>query len=154
MHERRCLEIPTRRELRVRPKRPDHLVSFGTPDPAPAGRVVARRRPGSELRAVNQSAPIPAPIMKRIMTMKTRYAIAAFAALALVAAAPLFAAAASAEETMKSETPAQEHMKGDAMKGDHMKGDAMKGDHMKGDAMKGDHMKGDAMKGATDETQK
>jgi pentapeptide MXKDX repeat protein len=75
------------------------------------------------------------------MTMKTRYAITTFAALAFVAAGPLFLAAASAEDTMKSETPTQDHMKGDAMKGD-----AMKGDHMKGDAMKGDAMKGDAMK--------
>src|ERR1700730_12554607 len=85
------------------------------------------------------------------MTMKTKYVIATFAALALVAAGSLFAVGASAEDNMKPETTKPEsmkpdHMKGDAMKGDAMKGDAMKGDAMKGDAMKGDAMKGDAMK--------
>ena len=88
------------------------------------------------------------------MTMKMKYAITTFAALAFVAAGPLFLAAASAEDTMKSETPTQDHMKGDAMKGDAMKGDQMKGEAMKGNAMKADHMKGDHMKGgATDETE-
>jgi pentapeptide MXKDX repeat protein len=71
--------------------------------------------------------------------MKMKYAMTTFAALAFVVAGSMYVGAASAEDTMKSETPAQDHMKGDAMKGD---------------AMKGDHMKGDAMKGATDETQK
>ena len=64
--------------------------------------------------------------------MKTRYAITTFAALAFVAAGPLFLAAASAEDTMKSETPVQDHMKGDAMKGD-----AMKSGHTGDDAMGG-----------------
>jgi pentapeptide MXKDX repeat protein len=64
------------------------------------------------------------------MTMKAKYAITTFATLALVAAAPLFAAAASAEDTMKPEAPTQDHMKGEAMKGD-----AMNGDHMGSDAM-------------------
>jgi pentapeptide MXKDX repeat protein len=81
------------------------------------------------------------------MTMKTRYAITTFAALAFVAAGPLFLAAASAEDTMKSETPTQDHMKGDAMKGDAMKGDHMKGDAMKGDAMKSGHTGDDTMGG-------
>jgi pentapeptide MXKDX repeat protein len=71
------------------------------------------------------------------MTMKTRYAITTFAALAFVAAGPLFLAAASAEDTMKSETPTQDHMKGDAMKGDAMKGDAMKSGHTGDDTMGG-----------------
>jgi pentapeptide MXKDX repeat protein len=71
------------------------------------------------------------------MTMKMKYAITTFAALAFVVAGPLFLAAASAEDTMKSETPAQDRMKGDAMKGEHMKGEAMKGDAMKGDDAKG-----------------
>ena len=54
--------------------------------------------------------------------MKMKYAITTFAALAFVVAGPLLLAAASAEDTMKSETPAQDHMKGDAMKGDAHEG--------------------------------
>ena len=70
--------------------------------------------------------------------MKMKYAMTTFAALTFVVAGSMYAGTASAEDTMKSETPAQDHMKGDAMKGDHMKGDAMKGDHMKvDDAMGG-----------------
>ena len=72
--------------------------------------------------------------------MNTKYLITRFAALAFVAVGSMNAGIASADETMKSETPTQDHMKGDAMKGDHMKGDPMNGDHMKG--------------GATDETPK
>jgi pentapeptide MXKDX repeat protein len=76
------------------------------------------------------------------MTMKMKYAITTFAALAFVAAGPLFLAAASADDTMKPETT-----KPESMKADHMKGDAMKGDAMKGDAMKSGHAGDDAMGG-------
>jgi len=41
--------------------------------------------------------------------VKRTNAITSFAALALVAAAPLFAAAAAAEDTMKPEAPTQDH---------------------------------------------
>jgi hypothetical protein len=46
------------------------------------------------------------------MTMKAKYAVTTFAALALVAAAPLIAAAASAKDTMKPEAPTQTIEKG------------------------------------------
>ena len=49
--------------------------------------------------------------------------ITSFAALAFVVAGAMYAGGASAEDTIKSETPTQDHMKGDAMKGDAMKGD-------------------------------
>ena len=74
--------------------------------------------------------------------MKMKYAITTFAALAFVLAGSMYAGTASAEDTMKSETPAQDHMKGDAMKGDHMKGEAMKGD-----ALKSGHTGDDTMGG-------
>jgi pentapeptide MXKDX repeat protein len=79
------------------------------------------------------------------MTMKMKYAITSFAALALVAAGSMYAGTASAEDTMKAETPAQDHMKGDAMKGDHMKGEAMKGDAMKA-GLTGDNAMGGPQK--------
>ena len=74
--------------------------------------------------------------------MKTKYAIATFAAVALVAAGSLFAVAASAEDTMKPEGMKPEGMKSESMNTDHMKGDAMKGD-----AMKSGHAGDDAMGG-------
>jgi hypothetical protein len=46
------------------------------------------------------------------MTMKTKYAITRFAALAFVVAGAMYAGSASAEDTMKSETPTQDHVKG------------------------------------------
>jgi pentapeptide MXKDX repeat protein len=67
------------------------------------------------------------------MNMKRTHAITTFAALAFVAAGPLFAVAASAEDNMKPETTKPETMKQDHTKGDAMKGDAMKGDDMKGE---------------------
>ena len=69
--------------------------------------------------------------------MKTKYAIATFAAVALVAAGSLFAVAASAEDTMKPEGMKSESMNTDHMKGDAMKGDAMKSGHAGDDAMGG-----------------
>jgi pentapeptide MXKDX repeat protein len=59
--------------------------------------------------------------------MKMKYAMTTFAALAFVVAGSMYVGAASAEDTMKSETPAQDHMKGDAMKSGHAGDDAMSG---------------------------
>jgi pentapeptide MXKDX repeat protein len=81
------------------------------------------------------------------MTLKRTHAITTFAALALVAAGSLFAAAASAEDTMKPETTMSESMKPDHMKSDGMKADTMKSGHMESDVMKPGHAGDDAMGG-------
>jgi hypothetical protein len=44
--------------------------------------------------------------------MKMNSIITSFAALAFVVAGAMYAGGASAEDTMKSETPTQDHMKG------------------------------------------
>ncbi|MGH6813750.1 MAG: hypothetical protein ACREDM_15895 [Methylocella sp.] len=71
--------------------------------------------------------------------MKTKYAISTFAALAFVAAGPLFVAAASVQDAMKPEGTSRDHMKSEGMKAD-----TMKSGHMESDAMKSGHT-GDAM---------
>jgi pentapeptide MXKDX repeat protein len=81
------------------------------------------------------------------MTMKRMHTITRFAALAFVAAGPLFAVAASAEDKMKPESSQTETMGQDAMKSDGMKTDRMKADTMKSDGMKSDHMGDDTMRG-------
>ena len=72
--------------------------------------------------------------------MKKRYAFAYFAALALVAAASLFAVAASAEDQAKPKGTTQEQMKSQDMDSDSMKPGDMKSDDSESDQMGGDDM--------------